>query len=334
MGYAFVYGIEKTMNPTVSVIIPAYNCEKTIGFAIKALQNQTLASLQIIVVDDGSTDKTAIKIKSFPKVTYVYQGNSGPAAARNSGAKIAKGEFIFFTDSDCLARPDWLESAMKGFTDDTVAVVCGSYGIANRNNLLARCIHEEIRYRHLTLMPDYPRAFGSYNFGIRRKIFFDLKGFDEKFRYASGEDNDLSYKVINAGYKIYFSRASLVDHFHTGLTKKYLKEQFRHGFWRVKMYRKHPHMMKGDDYTFWKDIAEMAFVGLAISTLLAIILMPAFVYLFFVVLCIHIGIEVYYGLCMIKDVKSALFYAWVMLLRSFARFFGFFLGVLAVLRRK
>jgi len=90
-------------NQPVSVVIPAYNCEDTIAQTLDAITKQQYeGAIEIIVVDDGSTDQTANIIKNFPNVIYVFQPNAGPAAARNRGFKNSKYDFVFFTDSDCV----------------------------------------------------------------------------------------------------------------------------------------------------------------------------------------------------------------------------------------
>ena len=313
----------------VSVVVPAYRCKKTISETIQAILNQSCPSLELIVVDDGSQDETTMIIQSFPQVKYIFQDNAGPASARNHGAFETKGEFIFFTDSDCIPHRDWIEMAMRYFGDPQVAVVAGSYDIANPEFILARCIHKEIMYRHHQLMPMHPKSFGSYNFGVRKKVFMDVGGFDTGYRYASGEDNDLSYKIIKAGYKIYFAKDTLVKHFHTTQINKYLYEQSRHGFWRVKMYIDHPSMAWGDDYTFWKDMVE---VPLVYTGIMGLILRPwlfhglaqigggAFTVLYF--------IELFYSFLMIKDFGESLYYSFVMFLRAFARVLGLTMSIL------
>ena len=92
-------------NPTVSVIIPTYNRAHLVGRAIKSVLNQTYRDFEIIVVDDGSTDNTKDIIKEFQKkdkrIKYIpYEKNKGGSAARNTGIKAAKGEYIAFLDSD------------------------------------------------------------------------------------------------------------------------------------------------------------------------------------------------------------------------------------------
>lgn len=337
----------------VSVVVPAFNCEKTISKTIQSVLDQSYGDLEIIIVDDGSTDSTAKIITSminqmiassgmkpcldtsagggfisdFKSVKYFYQKNSGPAAARNLGAKRSKGEFIFFTDSDCIAHFDWIEKAMKCFCED-IAVVAGSYGIANHGNLLATCVFKEIRYRHTKLMPKYPKAFGSYNFGVKKNVFDEVGGFNTSYRSASGEDNDLSYKILRAGYRIYFEKDALVDHYHPQKVWKYLKEQYRHGYWRVKMYSDHPKMAKGDDYTFWKDIVEipMAFVSV-VSLVASLFIKTLFFKIALLLIILLLAIELSFSFVIIQDVFGAIFMSLVMFLRSFARMIGFTTGI-------
>ena len=314
-------------HPTISVIIPAYNASKTIRANIQAILDQTHSPYEIIIVDDGSIDNTAAIIQSFSNVKYIYQDNAGPATARNTGAKAATGDVLFFTDSDCVPNQDWLAKAISGFEESGVGVVCGSYDIANADSILARGIHAEILYRHHHLMPERPKAFGSYNFGVKKNVFFEVGGFSEQYAQASGEDNDLSYKIRKAGYDIYFQKAALVKHHHPTKVMRYLKEQFRHGYWRAKMYGDHPEYMQGDDYTFWKDMWEIPLsAGVLLGVVAVLFGAPIFYALIFSLLLYLI--EVYYSFVTRISFFDAIFYSYVLFFRAFARMLGFSTGVL------
>lgn len=92
---------EQNEKPFFSIIIPTYNRERFLGRAIKSVLQQSCRDYELIVVDDGSTDRTAKIVKAFgPQVRYVYQKNSGPSEARNKGISLAKGKYIAFLDSD------------------------------------------------------------------------------------------------------------------------------------------------------------------------------------------------------------------------------------------
>jgi len=314
--------------PKVTVVVPAYNCEKTILKTIQGLLHQSTPNIDIIVVDDGSTDQTPQIIKSIDRVKYIRQENAGPASARNLGAYTANSEFIFFTDSDCVPEKNWIEKALKPFHEEKVAVVAGSYGIINEESLLARCIHKEILFRHNKLMPKYPKSFGSYNFGVRKSIFDLVGGFDVHYRQASGEDNDLSYRILKAGYRIYFEAQAVVYHLHQNSLKHYLKEQFRHGFWRSKIYLEHPHMAKGDDYTFWKDALEVPLAWLSTLCLLMSFWGHTFIVTTAVCLTFMFILELIFSACIMKSFLETIYYCCVMLLRAFVRSFGFSSGII------
>ncbi len=324
----------------ISIIIPAYNCEKTIGrtleaamIAASAFRNAPPSQAQsryaeIIVVDDGSTDSTKTEVLKFSTVKYYCQSNAGPASARNRGAQEARGDILFFTDSDCLPHRDWLEIMTSCFNKSGVAVVAGSYGIANSQNRLSRCIQQEIIFRHTILMPEFPNYFGSFNFAIKKSVFDQVGGFNVTYRFASGEDNDLSYRISARGYKIYFAKDALVDHYHPVSVSQYLREQFQHGFWRVRMYRDYPQMAEGDGYTFWKDSVEVALVVIFYVSVALILLKfsKLVLWVFIGNSVVLIAINIFFGIRISVDWRDGLFFSDVMILRAFARTNGFLSG--------
>ncbi|MHC4171646.1 MAG: glycosyltransferase [Planctomycetota bacterium] len=95
------------MKPRLSVIIASYNHQDYIAETLKSLEQQTFQDFEIIVVDDGSTDKTVEVVKNFPSRAQIFtQENQGVVVARNRGASLAKGEYICFVDSDDVVLPD------------------------------------------------------------------------------------------------------------------------------------------------------------------------------------------------------------------------------------
>lgn len=101
-------------NPLVSVIVPVYNCEKYLAEAIASVLSQCYSSLEVIIIDDGSTDSSAeVAAQFLPKVKYHFQENSGPSAALNQGIQLSQGDFLAFLDSDDLWQPGKLSLQMK-----------------------------------------------------------------------------------------------------------------------------------------------------------------------------------------------------------------------------
>jgi len=114
-------------NDWVSVIIPVYNCKRYLGEAIESALAQTYRPIEVIVLDDGSTDGSADVAKRFaPLVRYDFQPNSGAGAARNRGVGLAQGSFLAFLDADDLWAEDKLTRQMAAFDDDPeLAMVFG-----------------------------------------------------------------------------------------------------------------------------------------------------------------------------------------------------------------
>lgn len=245
---------------TVSVIIPAYNAAATLEECLRACLNQTRKPDEVIVVDDGSTDGTAEAARALG-VRCVRQERAGPAAARNRGARETRGDILVYTDSDCVPEPDWLEALTAPFAEG-VAGVGGSYTNANAGCFLADLIQEEIAARHERLGDDVD-FLGSFNVAYRREAFEAAGGFDESFRAASGEDNDLAYRLVDNGGRLRFTAKARVAHYHPTRLRAYLRTQMRHGFWRVKLYRKHARRAgRGDRYA---GPADLLSPGLALA---------------------------------------------------------------------
>jgi glycosyltransferase involved in cell wall biosynthesis len=317
-------------NNVVSVVIPAFNAEETISEVVHAAREQDVtARLEVIVVDDGSTDQTANQAEQAG-AKVLQQSNQGPAAARNAGWRAAQGEVVLFTDSDCKPHNDWAKKLLNGFTNPGDGAVAGSYGIWNPYSWLARNVHEEIKNRHAK-MGGSIRVFGSYNVAIKKEVLEKLNGFDENYRRASGEDNDLSYRMLKAGFTIGFRPEALVDHLHQESIVAYLKEQARHGYYRMLMYCTPPEMITGDDYTRLKDIVEppLALI-LLVSGILSLFLHGVFSFLF-------LGLALAYCLLQFLDLmgkgwhgagSQRWLYAGVTFIRGFARGLGMVAGLL------
>ncbi len=110
----------------VSVVIPAYNAEEYLAQCIENLLHQTYKSLEIIVIDDGSTDNTARIARQYPSVTYVHQENMGLSGARNKGIEAASGEYLHFMDADDAVTLDFYEKMVQAITDaDADIAFCG-----------------------------------------------------------------------------------------------------------------------------------------------------------------------------------------------------------------
>ncbi|MBW1791755.1 MAG: glycosyltransferase [Deltaproteobacteria bacterium] len=234
-----------------SLIIPAYNAEKTIVSCLESALKQSLSTdeYEVIVVDDGSTDKTPQIVSKYP-VRLIQQENQGPAVARNRGADEAGGSILIFTDSDCELDFDFLKKIIATFEQDSEIVgVQGSYK-TRQNEFMAQFGQVEIETRYKRMAKNkYIDFIGTYAAAYRKDIFQKYGGFDTGFPLASGEDTEFSYKLHESGHKMVFEPGAFVYHQHPAKLKHYLKSKFYRGYWRVRLYKKHPEKTVRDSYT-------------------------------------------------------------------------------------
>jgi glycosyltransferase involved in cell wall biosynthesis len=301
----------------VSVVIPAYNAQDTIAQAVSysLAQAKGPMEVEVVVVDDGSTDDTA-EVAESVGARVIRQKNLGPASARNKGWESTSGNLICFTDADCIPSPGWLENLLDGFTDLP-------------SSWLARWVHQEIMERHKR-MPPFIRAFGSYNVAIPRHVLQATGGFDPVYRRASGEDNDFSYRIIKKGWRIAFRPQAKVAHYHPEKLWKYLMEQYRHGFWRAKLYRDHPDMVRGDDYTRLRDRLEPILVlGILVSLILHVVGINGSSWPLLILLAAYTAIHLCWPISwwLGEGRIGAFSYAGVTFLRGFARTLGLCVGL-------
>lgn len=126
-----VMDIMKTSTPTVSLIIPVYNVEKYLVKALKSVENQTMKNIEVIIVNDGSTDGSLKIIEEFalknPHFHIINQENQGLSAARNRGLRESKGDYIAFMDSDDYIAHDFLESLYKAAIKNNADIACCNF---------------------------------------------------------------------------------------------------------------------------------------------------------------------------------------------------------------
>ena len=168
-------------NPLVTAIISAYNAENKIGKCLNSLLNQTYAPIEIIVVDDGSTDKTKGIIKKVAenkKIFLLEQKRQGPGAAKNLASKKAKGKILVFVDSDEYPRKDYIERLTKPIRENKAKTAIGTWYLAQPKNPWARCRFEDTsKIRYHAVKSGVFRA-------IKKDFFNQLGGFDSSRGYS------------------------------------------------------------------------------------------------------------------------------------------------------
>lgn len=191
------------MGDLISIIIPCYNAEKTIGKCISSLLNQTYNNLEIIVINDGSTDKTGDKLQHISdkddRITILDQVNSGISSARNSGMKVAKGDFYSFVDADDYVEPDYLSKLFSNISGADLAL-CRYSSQTGSTNCHHNVITVEDVFREMMVPQENIAAF-VWNRLYRASIIRDHKMIFNEAVYAC-EDTLFNFQYMQYVRKV------------------------------------------------------------------------------------------------------------------------------------
>jgi GT2 family glycosyltransferase len=209
-------------SPRISVIVPVHNGAATIERCLLAIAQNPGESLEIIVVDDRSTDRTAELARAAGAQVIANPSGSGPGAARNAGAAVAKGEYLVFVDADVEVQPDTVPRILDHFgRHPEIAGVFGSYdddpAAANFASQYRNLLHHFI---HQTADPR-SASFWAGCGAIRRTAFLAVGGFDaERYPRPATEDIELGLRLSRAGHRVHVAREIQVKHLKawTGLS--------------------------------------------------------------------------------------------------------------------
>lgn len=198
--------------PLISVIVPVFNVEKYLCKCIDSILNQTYKNLEIILIDDGSTDKSGTICDTYTKkdsrIKVIHQNNEGLSAARNAGLDIAKGDYISFIDSDDFIDPDMFDVLLCNLEKNKADIcACGFkkvYNDTDSSNSLNKFLEYNKTFsRHEAMESLCENKI--INFSVNDKLF--KKSLFNDLRFTEGiifEDMDLVYKLIDKSNKIFF----------------------------------------------------------------------------------------------------------------------------------
>jgi len=202
------------LQPFLSIVIPVYNGGAALQECLYAIKSSLHEGWEFIVIDDGSTDRSATVAEEFGATVLQTPRRLGSGAARNLGAQVAKGEYLCFIDADCEVHSDTLKTLSQVLRErPDVDAVFGSYDdapkapnfVAQYKNLLHHYVHQGGNEEAFT--------FWAGCGAIKRSRFLSLNGFDtQRFQRPSIEDIDLGYRIKQAGGRIYLAKQVQVKH--------------------------------------------------------------------------------------------------------------------------
>lgn len=203
------------MNCKVSVIVPAYNAEATLPHCLRALLSDADGDTEILVVDDGSTDRTPLIVQELGvTLSKTSRRQSGPAAARNHGSAIATGEILFFVDADVVIRPHSIARVRLAFQEQPrLAALFGSYDdepaeknfLSQYKNLLHHFVHQS--------SDTDAQTFWAGCGAVRKQVFDSFRGFNaEAYSHPSIEDIELGIRLKQKGHSILLDKKLQAKH--------------------------------------------------------------------------------------------------------------------------
>ena len=234
-------------NPRISIVVTCFNAVETIGECIRSLTTQDYSNIEVILVDAGSTDGTpshALKAAghraSFKLI--VDESASTPARGRNVGAKVADGDFLAFTDSDCIAEPDWISSLLspENWKQDVGAVGGKTVftDIPQERGMLS-ALHGALGTRlgsagsiefFESKHPADAKSLPSCNAMYSTKVFKLSGGFDESLRYC--EDSCLNARIRRGGLRLGYTPKAVIHHKHRNSIGQFVRWMFDYGMGR------------------------------------------------------------------------------------------------------
>ncbi len=217
-------------NPLVSIIIPAYNYASYLSRAIGSCLDQTYGNVEIIVVDDGSTDDTALVAREMgPGVVYLFQENSGVSSARNAGLARARGDFIIFLDADDCLENDAIEVRLKALQEwpDAEFVLTNAYSLKEGKKAFADDKGKDFVSDSMTRALLLRRlSFATCAVLMRREA---AVRFSFPLHLSNGEDLVYFAKVFFRRKGVFLARPTAVTYSHPDSLRHRMEEIERQG---------------------------------------------------------------------------------------------------------
>jgi len=237
------------VRPGVSFVVPVRNGERWLDQVLGAIQAQDDGRpFEILTIDDGGTDgSTAIlqRHAAAGRVRVLDGPHRGAAAAVNLGVREAQHPIICQVDQDVVVGPGWMTALARALEDPAVAGAQGYYATPADTTLWARVMGLDLEHRYSNIRGAQVDHICTGNSAYRRASLEKVGLFDETLGY--GYDNDMSYRLLAAGYRLVFCRdARSVHHWRDDL-RSYLVQQYGVGYGRLDVVSRHRHRVGGDD---------------------------------------------------------------------------------------
>lgn len=245
-------GVIVPATPLFSIVIPTYKRPEQLSACLASLARLDYPRdrFEVLVVDDGSErppEELVVSFRPQLRITLLVQPHAGPAAARNTGARQAKGRLLAFTDDDCAAASDWLLEFARALDEAPDTLVGGRTVNALPDNLYSSAsqllLDMFCRYTNNTFRRG--GFFASNNMAVATALFRRVGGFDTSFPRAAGEDREFCARWLHDGYRTIYAPRAVVFHAHDLSFRSFWRQQMNYGrgawrFHRVQAHRSIP----------------------------------------------------------------------------------------------
>jgi glycosyltransferase involved in cell wall biosynthesis len=256
--------------PEFSIVIPTFNRQARLNQCLTAIAalEYPRDRFEVIVVDDGSpqpAEEIVGRFRDHLDIRYLRRPHEGPAAARNAGARIARGDYLAFTDDDCAPSPGWLRAFAEALRGGTDCALGGRTLNALPENTFSQASQHLILYlyEYFNVDPHSAKFFASNNFAVLRTRFLAVGGFDPSFARAAAEDRELCDRWVGGRGQLVYVADAVVYHAHRLGFATFLRQHFSYGrgafhFHRVRAARlRAPHTL--EPISFYVGILHFPF---------------------------------------------------------------------------
>ncbi len=238
--------------PMVSVIICAYNAERTMRPCLESLRHLAYPNYEVVIVDDGSRDCTAEIAAEFPEFRLTRQPNKGLAVARNVGLHAARGALIAYTDSDCVVDPHWVSMMVRTMQEGRFDGCGGPNYAPHEEGGTQACVAASPGApSHVLVADDRAEHLAGCNMMFTKLALEKVGGFDPRFRTA-GDDVDICWRLLDAGFTLGYSPAAFVWHFRRNTVKAYYRQQKGYGRAEAMLFELYPERFNGLGQIKWR----------------------------------------------------------------------------------
>lgn len=231
--------------PFVSVIVPAYNCRSSIEKCVESLKALDYPNYEILIMDDGSRDGTGEYLDTVDGIRVMHLENGGPGRARNIGLEHARGEYVAFTDADCVVDRNWLRALVQRFRKDEVVGVGGDQQSPADETRFGKHVNDFLKA--VGFVAAYVKRRGSSyrrvahnptcNVAYKKEVVKKIGGFNEAL--WPGEDVELDHLLARKGHRFLYTPDAVVYHYRPRTLGAFSRMMFRYGWAQAYLVRKY-----------------------------------------------------------------------------------------------